>query len=502
MKHYLILFAFSFACLSSKAQLTNGSIAPDWTLMSIDSVEHNLYSYIDSGYQVILDFSATWCGPCWNYHQTGILEELYELYGPNGTNDIRIFHIEADDNTTLDQLYGTTGTNPGQTTQGDWVTGTSYPIIDDGGETFSAYECEAYPTIFTVCPNRRLTETGQANLANHVAAFSASNCAAASQPNDPMLGRYLGDTYSCGDNPSSIRIELLNQGLDTLNQCTIEVSRSLPFGQVEVLSETSWEGALSTYESATVELGEEIVSGNIETLLFNIISEDDVSSNNQASGQIFRSKESTNNIEISLRTDTNPLELSWAILDDNGLVVAEVLEGTEVTMIQETYTWQVSLPSLGCYSFRLFDAGEDGMYAGQLSSWDDVGTVILRSMDGEFVVEELWQYLELEEFAELTYDFEANSISSVPLESTEMGISLYPNPAEKTVSVEFSTLGGQSFSLSIATLTGQIMHTRALGTLHRGSHKFQLDVDHLQPGVHMIRLGNGVSSKVVPFVKI
>ena len=125
MKQLIAAFALVLAASTANAQLPDGSIAPDWTLTSIDSVEYNLYSLLDSGYQVIIDFSATWCGPCWNYHTSGVLEELYELYGPEGTNEIRVFFIEGDDSTTQADLEGT-----GPATAGNWIAGTNYPIID------------------------------------------------------------------------------------------------------------------------------------------------------------------------------------------------------------------------------------------------------------------------------------------------------------------------------------------------------------------------------------
>ena len=103
----LLTFAFVLATVQiGFAQLPDGSIAPDFTITDIEGEEHNLYSYLDSGYSVIIDFSATWCGPCWNYHTSGIFEELYEALGPNGTNELRILFIESDDSTTDDELHG------------------------------------------------------------------------------------------------------------------------------------------------------------------------------------------------------------------------------------------------------------------------------------------------------------------------------------------------------------------------------------------------------------
>ena len=62
MKYLFALALFALPLLGS-SQLPNGSVAPDFSITDIDGVEHHLYSYLDSGYAVIIDFSATWCGP-------------------------------------------------------------------------------------------------------------------------------------------------------------------------------------------------------------------------------------------------------------------------------------------------------------------------------------------------------------------------------------------------------------------------------------------------------
>ena len=123
------------------------ALRPISTITDIEGEEHNLYSYLDSGYAVIIDFSATWCGPCWNYHTSGVFEEIYEAHGPDGTNEVRILFIESDDSTTDDDLHGT-----GTSTWGDWTAGVEYPIADNGGNIFDLYQCAYYPTIFHGVP--------------------------------------------------------------------------------------------------------------------------------------------------------------------------------------------------------------------------------------------------------------------------------------------------------------------------------------------------------------
>ncbi len=154
-----ILSFFSIFILTGNmlfAQLQNGSTAPDWTLNDINNVPRNLYSYLNNNKIVFLDFAATWCGPCWNYHQTGALETLYDQHGPPGTDNVMVFMIEADNATNLACLYDQPGCT-GAGTWGNWVTGTPYPIIDNASLN-SSYNINYFPTLYAVCPNKKIYE--------------------------------------------------------------------------------------------------------------------------------------------------------------------------------------------------------------------------------------------------------------------------------------------------------------------------------------------------------
>lgn len=150
--------------LHSNGQIPDGSIAPDFTLTDINGNTHHLYDYLAQGKVVVLDFSATWCSPCWSYHNSGALENLYNQYGPNGTDQFMVFFIEADLSTNMDDLLGNTGSS-----QGNWIDGTPYPIIDlQSGAVSNAYQIGYYPTIFTICPSDyTVYESGQVTTASH-----------------------------------------------------------------------------------------------------------------------------------------------------------------------------------------------------------------------------------------------------------------------------------------------------------------------------------------------
>lgn len=148
------------------AQLPDWSTAPDFSLPDLDDEYHELYDYLDEGYSAVLDFSATWCGPCWNYHQSGILEELYEEYGPGGEDKVMVFMIEAWPGTTQPCIYGPSNCSGGSI--GDWTAGVSYPILNPdaaGAATVQAdFQINYYPTLYGVSPIGEIVEIGQASL--------------------------------------------------------------------------------------------------------------------------------------------------------------------------------------------------------------------------------------------------------------------------------------------------------------------------------------------------
>jgi hypothetical protein len=150
-----IIIAFLLALpLSINAQLPNGSTAPDFTLTDYYGTEHNLYSYLDAGKTVILEVFAAHCPSCWNYHQTNTLKNLYNAYGPEGTNELMVLALEHDQWNDHNAFIGI-----GQpwVTQGNWLEGTPFPIFDvedpDRG-VFTDYNINGYPIIHKICPNR------------------------------------------------------------------------------------------------------------------------------------------------------------------------------------------------------------------------------------------------------------------------------------------------------------------------------------------------------------
>lgn len=179
MKNLFFTLLFSGALFSvSNAQLPNGTVAPNFTATDINGVQHNLYDLLNQGKTVYLEFSATWCGICWNYKNTHALKDLWNTYGPPGTNEAYVLFIESYQPSNTNCLYGSSGCN--SSTQGNWVAGEPFPIIDDFtiGDT---YDVSFYPIIYCVCPSdKKLYQTGTQNVAG-LWNVRATNCTSALQ---------------------------------------------------------------------------------------------------------------------------------------------------------------------------------------------------------------------------------------------------------------------------------------------------------------------------------
>jgi hypothetical protein len=473
----LLTFAFVFATVQiGFAQLPDGSIAPDFTITDIEGEDHNLYSYLDSGYSVIIDFSATWCGPCWNYHTSGVFEELYEAHGPNGSNELRILFIESDDNTTDDELHGI-GTN----TWGDWTQGVDYPIADNGGNIFNAYECAYYPTIMTVCPNRLLKQTGQATFDSHAAYVQSIECAPATLPLDVGLVDYVGSVRSCPETPTALGVTLINNGTEPLTSCTLEASTL--FG-TELLT-YEWSGYLETYEIEEVNLGEAIFP---TTSMFSIevTSEDGYEGNNSVSATMNLSQEAaTSLLRVQFTTDNMPNDNRWSITDLSGDEVAGIAFGDMIESNTE-YNWWVNLEALGCFTFNLFDlTGNGGDLACSFSTYND----------GGFQTNNVFTLNNNGNWNQLDKGFSVNELNmSLGENFGNAPIAIYPNPLNQENEVQLSGLTGRETLIQLHSSTGALIRSwvqpNQSGTLN-------LPIGKLESGLYIISVhdANGIQSQ-------
>ena len=82
MKKVLLFVVSALFASTTFAQLPDGSNAPDFTSTDLNGNTVELYAdFLDQGIPVIMDVSATWCGPCWSFHEGHAMKDVYMTYG-------------------------------------------------------------------------------------------------------------------------------------------------------------------------------------------------------------------------------------------------------------------------------------------------------------------------------------------------------------------------------------------------------------------------------------
>lgn len=386
---YALCFCLSFLLFNTAtAQMQDGLFAPDLSFTDLDGNSYNLYDILNEDKTLILELSATWCPPCWDFHNSGILENIHNQYGPNGTDEVRVFFFEADPSTNEACLTSAAGCN--NTTQGNWVAGTPFPIANDNSIA-QLYELAYFPTLYAVCPDRtiKLLEQSSESIESAI-----NNCSTISVNNnvDARAYLYLGQPdYLCNEADPSFYMQ--NYGFENLQSATIELfSNGILFNTID------WTGDLATYDYEIISFPSLPIAGSseIEIVISNTnrTTDDDDSNNTLALNLTQAPYTPTSMINIEVMTDNFGEEVFWRLEDGNGDLITQggnnlISFGNDAPGYYENntlYTESVNISTEDCFTFKAYDLNGNGWCCdnslGYYSITDEQGQIIISG--GEF----------------------------------------------------------------------------------------------------------------------
>lgn len=125
--------------------LSVGDMAPEIEFVTIGDENKKLSDY--RGQYVIIDFWATWCGPC--KAETPNLKAIYAKFGSR--KDFEIIGLSTDQKPELPKAYY-------EEKQVEWVNG----FIGPGSEAAKAYGVRGIPSIWLIGPDGKIVANGGA----------------------------------------------------------------------------------------------------------------------------------------------------------------------------------------------------------------------------------------------------------------------------------------------------------------------------------------------------
>jgi len=266
-------------------------------------------------------------------------------------------------------------------------------------------------------------------------------------------------------------ITIKNTGFDNLT--SVDIEYNVNNGDDEVFA---WSGNLAYLETAIITLPQITFSVELSNILTVATSNpngnlDQYPANDTQTAIIPEAEETPSEIKLFLRTDINPEETTWEILNyNNEIVFSGGPYSQSGQVIQEVF----NLNSSECYKFNLYDEGGDGLKT--------PGMAILYYGTNTYIA----QWMGFESYKSIQFKTESG-VGIEHLIDTE-SLNIFPNPFSETTEVDFNLSEQQDVSLRVFNIIGEIVYKSDEGKIEAGNHKIKINRKNLISGVYFLRI--------------
>ena len=555
MRTILLLFASLCLNMGLNAQLITGSQFTEDIIGTdvITNEEVNVQQWLSEGKIVIIDVFATWCGPCWGFHTSGILEELYEEYGPEGSDKIRILGIEADSITSLTDLFEDTFLSFGNwTINQETGENIQYNIIDNY-ESNATLNINYYPTLYILHPDQEIIEVGSFDPdPRFIEEFWLSSIGELDAPFTTFQSNLRSDIFCesyyvpqleatiTNTNKQAIESGTLSVVVNNIEMQTIEIGEIAPYMD-KVITIDSFQ--ISEESEITVSVSEVNgyegigipISATVSTLpIISSIDKDFESDSIQmiegmshdvpSGAAVLNAAALDKNAPLGGYTDSEQSLVvnfwQWSNQPNSG----NPLEASIQFLSQLEVTTESSLLSFD-YAYTTWDGSNDGLSIevstdcgdSWTSLWSKSGSDLatapeINSDDTWWVPDtsDDWASAEvsLEDYIGqvirirlfLTTDWGDNlyldnirtqGVSSVDNLEDNISLDVYPNPTSDIMNIEFNLETALPLTLSLYNQMGQLVFQKIQSQPQSGYQRMIIDTDNMNAGVYNLKVDLG-----------
>ncbi len=453
MRKFLLFSIFIFGTLAINAQIVSGDkLSANIKGKDIKGNDFDIFADLDAGKTVIIDVFATWCGPCWNFHNSNLFKYLDYTYGPNGTDQIRVYGLEADASTPLEHLFKEVNGNP--PSLGDWTAGVEYPIINDHSFN-NLLKITYFPTLYVIRPDRSVMEMGE--FSYDLAIWEKAMIPTAEK--DLIFTDNIEEKTFCKTTNYTQRPNVINMGTTAISS----INASISFNGDEKLA--SFSTPLGVFKQAKLNFGTKSLDQTTE-IRVKIEEADDVkleeSEYIEIVGTLYRPSTTEKTFTVLFTTDFYPSEISWNIKDQKNRVIhnqskyragnADQFGGGGPDANKEhRYELTIENEDASCLTMTVNDEYGDGMSA--FGQDHPLPGIIFLNAQGEIIKDKMFSdfYFEASTRQYISVDL----TTSLQDQSFVEALNVYPNPVGDILNVDLQVRDGVDYQLFVTDLMGK-----------------------------------------------